>query len=109
MAKVKIDMSKVSQKLDQITTNDQLGVFAAEQGARIMEKYVPMDSGQLIASARTDEPWKVTYDTPYARRLYHGKGFNFSKEKHPAAKAYWDKGPRWATLAKLITEKLRSM
>lgn len=108
--KVKVDMSKVPQKLDQITTNEQLGLYASTQAARMMEKYVPKASGTLAGSpAKFEEPWKVIYDTPYARRLYHGKGFKFSKQEHPAAKAYWDKGPRWASLAKLLTEKLRSM
>ena len=32
---------------------------------------------------------KIIYDTPYARRLYEGIGFNFKTEKHPGACARW--------------------
>lgn len=106
---VRVDMSGVGRKLDRISTDRQLGVFAAEQAARLMDPFVPKDSGALVASARTDEPYKVTYDTPYARRQYYGVDHNFQKQKHPKAKAKWDEGPDWQELGDLLTEKARTM
>lgn len=105
----KAEMGGAVAKLRAIATDRQLGAYASEQAARLMEPFVPMDTGALAASAGKSQPWVVTYDTPYARRQYYGDGFNFSREKHPAAKARWDEGPDWQELGDLLTAKLRSM
>ena len=105
----KIDMSGVGRKLNLIATHRQLGVYAAEQAARLMEPFVPMDTGALAASAGKSQPWVVTYDTPYAKAQYYGFDHNFSKEKHPSAKAKWDEGPDWQDLGDLLTAKARTL
>lgn len=52
--------------------------------------FVPMQTGALLDNTTVDETG-ITYNSPYAKRLYEGEGFNFSKEKHPLATAHWDK------------------
>lgn len=54
--------------------------------------YVPMRTGALYRSAETGTvlgSGLVVWDSAYARRLYYGLDFNFSKEKHPDAQAQW--------------------
>lgn len=53
--------------------------------------YVPMRDGNLYRSAIGSKigSGKIVYNTPYARRLYYGLGFRFSKDKHPQACAQW--------------------
>ena len=54
--------------------------------------YVPMRSGNLMNSGNTGTvigSGKVIYNAPYAKRLYYGQHFAFSKDKHPKACAQW--------------------
>jgi len=54
--------------------------------------YVPMRSGNLMKSGTvgtTLGKGEVIYNAPYAKRMYYGVGFNFSKDKHPQACAIW--------------------
>ena len=54
--------------------------------------YVPMRDGNLYRSAMTGSKigsGKIVYNTPYARRMYYGLSFRFSKDKHPQACAQW--------------------
>lgn len=54
--------------------------------------YVPMRSGNLMKSGQlgtTIGSGEVKYNAPYARRMYYGTNFNFSKDKHPQACAQW--------------------
>jgi len=75
--------------------------------------YAPMDTGNLQASAITgtyfEHPTKaltipilqsgqmsvtagkgkVVWNTPYAKKMYYGVGYNFSKDSNPNAQAKW--------------------
>lgn len=54
--------------------------------------YVPMRTGNLMNSGQTGTTLgsgKVQYNAPYAKRMYYGTHFNFSKDKHPQACAQW--------------------
>lgn len=54
--------------------------------------YVPMRTGALMRSGIEGTKLgsgKVIYNAPYARRMYYGLNFNFSKDKHPQACAQW--------------------
>lgn len=56
------------------------------------EPYVPMRTGMLARSGQIGSvlgSGKVVYNAPYARRLYYGAHFNFSKDAHPLASAHW--------------------
>ncbi|UTI41120.1 minor capsid protein [Niallia sp. RD1] len=54
--------------------------------------YAPQDTGELQRSGdRLTIPGsgKVIWETPYARRLYYGITFNFSKDKNANAGPLW--------------------
>jgi hypothetical protein len=54
--------------------------------------YVPMNMGTLAKSAITGTKigsGEIKWDTPYAKRLYYGTGFNFSPAQHPKGQAQW--------------------
>lgn len=106
---VTVDMSGVAPKLRKLAGNPKLGKTASTEAARLMEPFVPMRNGDLAGSAATDVPWQVRYTMPYARRLFYGEGFRFSKEKHPKAMARWDKGIDKAALAETLTEAARRL
>ena len=91
MSKVKADMSGVAAKISKIKTNQGLGKELADTAARGMDKFVPYRSSQLSTSVQT-APFKVSYNTVYARRIYYGEGFKFRKDGHPLARAKWDEG-----------------
>lgn len=100
----KVDVSGVAPKLRALSKNPRLGATASTEAARLMEPFVPMRSGALAGSADTGEPWRVSYSTPYARRVYYGDGFDFSKEKHANARSRWDRGIDKAALARTLTK-----
>lgn len=101
---VYVDLSGVGRKIRAIADSPVLGAVASTEAARLMDKFVPMRTGDLAGSVDTASPWQVKYTMPYARRIYYGEGFKFSKEKHPLARSRWDKGIDKAALAKKLTE-----
>lgn len=105
---IKVDTKGVGAKISKIENNESLGLFAAEEAARLMNPFVPKLSGFLRAS-RSYKPWAVTYSTPYARRQYYGKDY---KHSEPGTTAEWDKnisGARKASLARAITAKAKTL
>ena len=91
MSKVRADMSGVAAKIAKIKNNQGLGKELADTAMRGMDKFVPYRSSQLATSVQS-APFKVTYNTVYARRIYNGEGFRFRKNDHPLAQAKWDEG-----------------
>lgn len=56
------------------------------------DEYVPMDTGNLRNSGISGTKvgsGEVVYNAPYAKKMYYGKHYNFSKDKHPKACAQW--------------------
>ena len=54
--------------------------------------YAPMDKGILRSSAIINSIFRkglAIWKTPYARRLFYGITFNFSKDSNPNARAMW--------------------
>lgn len=90
-AKVKANTSGIASKVKRIAKDDGLGNVLASTANDGMAKFVPKRSGALVGSGQAS-PFKVTYNTPYARRMYYGEGFNFSKDRNPLAQARWDRG-----------------
>ena len=86
-----------NRPLSQIV-NDAVGgadtaLFAASEMRRLMDKFVPMDTGSLKDNVNVyveDGSGIVHYLSPYAHRMYEGDSFNFSTEKHPLATSHWD-------------------
>lgn len=106
---VSVDFFGVPKKLRAISKDPRLGAVASSEAARLMNKFVPMRTGALSESADASKPWTVTYSMPYARRIYYGDGFNFSKEMHPNARSRWDRGIDKEALAKKLTEAAKEI
>ena len=55
------------------------------------QPFLPFLTGELQDSTSSSVLGSgiIEYDVPYARRLYYGVEFNFSKRKHPLAGPYW--------------------
>ena len=52
--------------------DDDVGKFVASEWSRYFAKYVPMQEG-ILASNITIDPFKVTYNSPYAHYQWEGK------------------------------------
>ena len=66
--------------------------FLDSEVLRDSAPYVPMRIGNLMKSGATGTvigSGKVVYNAPYAKRMYYGVSFHFSKDKHPQACAQW--------------------
>lgn len=67
-------------------------MFLDSEVLRDSAPYVPMRTGNLMKSGQlgtTLGEGEVKYNAPYARRMYYGTTFKFSKDKHPQACAQW--------------------
>ena len=86
----------------QINTQSCLGRFNKKYSAaqkfldsevlRDSAPYVPMRTGNLMNSGVTGTvigSGKIEYNATYAKCMYYGVGFHFSKDKHPQACAQW--------------------
>ena len=70
-----------------ITKNNKVRLETANCCAKVMDKYIPMDSG-LLAQNVSITPGMVTYNQRYAHVNYYNQR-NFRKDKHPLAKCKW--------------------
>lgn len=74
----------------------QRGQFAQMWlGKRVIQdsnEFVPMDTGLLASTVIGNSNigrGLIVYATKYAKRLYYGVSFSFSKDKHPKATHHW--------------------
>ena len=54
--------------------------------------YAPMDTGNLMSSGITGSKigsGQLLWTAPYAKKMYYGVGYNFSKDSNPNARAKW--------------------
>jgi len=77
---------------------------------------VPKDTGNLEESAKTGAEGNkgyISYNTPYARRLYYHPEYNFRQDKNPNAQGRWMDsfiyGPKKDWLAKVYGEFLKRL
>lgn len=77
---------------------------------------VPKETGNLEESAKTgaeNNRGFLSYNTPYARRLYYNPQFNFRTDKNPNAQGRWlDSfiyGPKKMWLAQTYGEFLKQL
>lgn len=108
---VKIEIFNPQATVNRICKSDKVGLFLANTCERYMNDFVPMDSGALAQNV-TIEPFKVIYNSVYARKQFYGTGFNFSHEKHALATARWDmacSSAKGQQIAKELTEYLKRM
>jgi len=89
--KITLRLGGVSKKINKIAHNEKVGIFLATTCARYMDQYVPYRKGALAGSVKTNVPFEVSYNTPYARRIYYGEGITIHGDQHPNATKEWDK------------------
>lgn len=54
--------------------------------------YAPMDTGNLMSSGITGSKigsGQLLWTAPYAKKMYYGVGYKFSKDSNPNAQAKW--------------------
>lgn len=88
--KVIFDKQKLMRKVDKISEAALEAV--GQQALKNMADSVPYDSGELyrsgIMKSQVDS-LTLTWDTPYAKRMYYGVNLNFSKDHSSRAQAMW--------------------
>ena len=47
-------------------------------------------------------PGTIEHRAPYARRVYHGEGLDFRRDRHPLAVAKWDRAAEKALKPELL-------
>ena len=76
--------------------------------------YCPLDQGTLQSSALISSDGDrgvITWNTPYAARLYYGIDFNFDKASNPNSQAMWFHKAKdvhmgeWVTVYKNVLER----
>lgn len=105
---VKIDPRKIGGNIDQAVQKAQ--VVLDEQVLKDSNIFIPMDTTELRNSsirATKVGSGTVTWDTPYARRLYWNPQYNFSKDKNPNARGLWfeEAKARWGVDWERIAQK----
>ena len=119
---------------NRICKDDRVGLFLANTWIRYFSKYVPMQEGTLRDSV-TPEPFKVTYNAPYAHyqwqgelyvspttgsswakageiKIPAGKSLEYSKEQNPLAASHWEQPAYEAfkgTVARQVAEYIRRL
>lgn len=108
--KVEIKIFNPQRTMSRIL-DDDVGIFMSTTCARYMDKYIPKQKGFLALQIKID-PFKVTYNSPYAHYIYEGnamvgpngsawaklgetkhysgKKLEFSKEQNSFARSHWD-------------------
>ena len=74
---------------------------AAREWYKLYTPYVPMDTGRLLRDVRFS-PGTIDHRAPYARRVYHGAGLDFRRDRHPLAAANWDRAAEKARRDELL-------
>lgn len=109
---IRIDLNE-PQILSKVT-NERVGLFVSQEWKRLIDPYVPRDTGMLMgASGQTVDilPFKLYYKEPYAEYVYYGKNMTF-KHKNPYSTYEWDKAAANAgqldKLTRIINNALQS-
>lgn len=92
--KVKADINFLAEIKNKLQPNGEVHKYLNEQALQRMGKYVPKDTGNLIASGKVNGDNKIVYDTPYAQKMYYGissKGKPIKFNGGPQRGSYWDK------------------
>jgi hypothetical protein len=89
---VDINTALLQGKFDARTQQAQ--AFLDSEVLRQSKPFVPFVQGTLANTAVVESPGKLVYVQVYARRMYYGESFNFTKTFNP------DAGARWTDRAK---------
>ena len=77
-----------------ILGGETFGLFSAQEFRRLVDDYVPMNTGQLAETDVQLKPWEIEYFAPYVVPVYNGgRGGNarFKTELHGKACKEWDR------------------
>ena len=90
-----------------IEPNGRVQKYFTKRCADYMDKYVPMDKGDLRANIDIGDE-SITYESPYARYQYYGVREDGTHEVHnyttPGTGPYWDKRMVSAEMTDLVKE-----
>lgn len=85
-----VDIDKIERDVRRALQKAQ--VVLDEQVLKDSNYFIPMDTHALemsgVRASRIGEGI-ITWDTPYARRLYYNPQYNFSKDQNPNARGLW--------------------
>lgn len=97
-----------------IEPNGKVQKFFTNTCYKHMDKYVPMDSGDLASIVSMDIDGKsIIYEMPYAKYQYKGQRedgthkineANRTRTYHPLATSYWDKKMVSAEMSDIVKE-----
>lgn len=82
-------------------TNNDFGLYAAQQWKKQISPYTPRDTGVMEDTAKVT-PFQIEYDAksekgyPYPRRVYYDMSLNFQIINNPYATHHWDKAAEQA-------------
>ena len=100
--------SKIKARLG-IESNGRVQKFFTNTCYKHMDKYVPMDEGNLRINANIQSD-SITYESPYARYQYHGMredGTHVVKNYTTAGTGpYWDKR-MWSAEKKEVVDEVQ--
>lgn len=99
VADVNVDVNGIASRAE---TDRDFWTFAASEWHRLYEPYVPMQTGTLKDTVDI-RPKEIEHTVPYARYQYNGSNFNFRRDKHPKASAFWDLAAAPTQLPKLAS------
>lgn len=88
--KIELDIEGIKRRAGDRIKRAQLALD--QQVAKDSNYYVPMYKGSLRDSVFVSSSMgkgQLIWSVEYAKRLYHGEGFNFSKDRNPNARAKW--------------------
>lgn len=96
--KLKVDMRLKKSQLRKLTKAQERAAILAMEVLKTeiaKDEVVPKQTGALeesatlVVKALNKGQVRITYDTPYARRLYYNPEYNFRKDKNSNAKGLW--------------------
>jgi hypothetical protein len=87
--KIEFDTAALKKRLE--AKIDKVQAVLDAQVLKDSNYYIPKRDGDLERSSLSSPIGKgvLIWDAEYAKRLYHGEGFNFSKDPNPNARAKW--------------------
>ncbi len=74
MARVVLHLDNPEGKISNICNDSRVGLFLAQTWANYFDKYVPKKTGTL-ASNYNIQPFKITYESPYAHYIWEGEKY----------------------------------
>lgn len=105
--KLKLDKQQIVSTIKRACKKAQLPLDAAVK--KSMYPYTPYLTGKMMGDIYGIGTGELRYpNSPQARRLYWGTGFNFTKDHHPLAGAKWFQrakeidGAKWIMLVTSI-------